>query len=61
MNDRILLEDELVELEAIHRKLDTNIAEGHSNYLSDALLVKMKQERLILKREIDRVRGMLGL
>lgn len=61
MNDRILLEDELVELEAIHRKLDTNIAEGYSNYLSDTQLVKMKQERLILKREIDRVRGMLGL
>lgn len=61
MDNRELLEDELVELESIHRKLDTNIAQGYSNYLSDEYLVKMKHERLLIKREIENVRGMLGL
>ena len=59
--DRIELEDQLNELEQIHRKLDNNISRGYTNYLDDANLIKMKHERLIIKREIERVREQLGL
>lgn len=59
--DRNALEDELYELEQIHRRLDNNIARGYTNYLDDASLGKMKHERLIVKREIERVREQLGL
>lgn len=59
--DRIALENELVELEQIHRKLDENIKQGYTNYLDDAGLGKMKQEKLTIKRSIDHIRKQLGL
>jgi hypothetical protein len=59
--DRVALEDELSELEQIHRKLDENISRGYTNYLDDAGLGKMKQEKLIIKREIENIRKRLGL
>ena len=59
--DRIDLEDELNELEQVHRKLDENIAKGYTNYLDDSSLGKMKQEKLIIKREIENIRKKLGL
>lgn len=59
--ERELLEDELNELEQVHRRLDENISRGYTNYLADANLIKMKHERLIIKREIERVREQLGL
>lgn len=59
--ERIALEDELHELELVHKRLDENINRGYTNYLADENLTKMKQERLILKREIERVRTLLGL
>lgn len=61
MVDRIALEDELNELEQIHRRLDDNISRGYTNYLDDASLAKMKQERLYVKREIESIRTRLGL
>jgi hypothetical protein len=61
MMNRIALEDELNELELVHRKLDENIRRGYTNYLDDASLGKMKQEKLIIKRSIETIRKQLGL
>ena len=61
MMDRIALEDELNELELVHRKLDENISRGYTNYLDDSSLGKMKQEKLIIKRSIETIRKQLGL
>ncbi len=59
--DRIELEDELVELEQHHRRLDESIKRGYTNYLDDASLGKMKQEKLTVKRSIESIRKQLGL
>lgn len=59
--DRIMLEDELTELEAHHRILDESIKRGYTNYLDDASLGKMKQEKLSIKRSIEKIRQQLGL
>jgi hypothetical protein len=61
MYNRDLLEDELFELEHHHRKLDENIKRGYTNYLDDASLGKMKQEKLTIKRSIENIRKQLGL
>ena len=59
--DRIVLEDELAELEQHHRRLDESIKRGYTNYLDDAHLGKMKQEKLVIKRSIESIRKQLGL
>ncbi len=59
--DRIALENELAELEQIHRRLDENIKRKYTNYLDDASLGKMKQEKLSIKRSIEDIRKQLGL
>ncbi len=59
--DRIMLEDELAELEAHHQKLDESIKRGYTNYMDDTHLGKMKQEKLYIKREIESIRTKLGL
>jgi len=59
--DRIALEDELSELEQHHQRLDENIKRGYTNYLDDANLGKMKQEKLQIKRSIESIRRQLGL
>jgi hypothetical protein len=60
MCNRITLELELKELEELHQTLDRNIINGYSNYLADPYLNKMKQEKLIIKREIESVRSKLS-
>lgn len=59
--DRIALEDELAELEQHHQKLDESIKRSYTNYLDDASLGKMKQEKLSIKRSIEAIRKQLGL
>ena len=59
--DRIALEDELTELEQHHQRLDESIKRGYTNYMDDASLGKMKQEKLYIKREIENIRQQLGL
>jgi hypothetical protein len=59
--DRISLEDELTELEQHHQRLDESIRRGYTNYMDDASLGKMKQEKLYIKREIENIRTKLGL
>ena len=58
--NRVTLENELAELEVLHRKLDEKISQGYTNYLADAGLGKMKQERLIIKREIASIKAKLN-
>jgi hypothetical protein len=53
------LEYDLVRLEKKHETLDTNIARGYTNYLGDKHLNKMKQEKLMVKRQIDETRARL--
>ena len=59
--DRISLEDELTELEQHHQKLDEQISRGYTNYLDDQHLSKMKQEKLQIKRSIEKIKVQLGL
>lgn len=59
--DRIALEDELHELEQHHQRLDEDIKRSYTNYLDDASLGKMKQEKLHVKRSIENIRKQLGL
>lgn len=61
MDNRAELEDELNELEQHHRRLDDQISKGFTNYLDDASLGKIKQEKLVIKREIENLRTKLGL
>ena len=41
---------------AINKELDVKIKESYSQYLSDALMVKMKQEKLQLKDKIAKLK-----
>ena len=45
----------LEELQRRHKELDKLIKEGYTNYLSDENLVKMKQEKLAIKRQIEKL------
>jgi len=54
MSDKEL--SHLEELEKKHRELDKKIKEGYTSYLSDESLTKMKQEKLQLKDQIERMR-----
>jgi len=60
MINRNELEDELAELEACHRKLDEQISQGYTSYLDDVFLGKMKQEKLVLKRQIEKIKQRLN-
>ena len=59
--ERTQLEDELAELEQHHQRLDEQISRGYTNYLDDASLGKMKQEKLHIKRSIESIKKQLGL
>ena len=47
---------DLDQLIARHRELDEKIKEGYTDYLDDASLHKMKQEKLHLKDQIERLK-----
>ncbi len=44
-------------LEEKHRQLEYDIAWGYTNYLDDAQMKKMKQEKLIVKDELEALRN----
>lgn len=52
MNTKKLLQH-IRNLEEEHLILDSQIKEGHSSFVSDFDLVKLKYEKLNLKREIE--------
>lgn len=60
MCNRITLENNLKELEQHHEKLDESIKRGYTNYLDDAHLGKMKQEKLQIKRKIEAIKVQLA-
>ena len=43
-------------LQESHRQLDKAIEKGYTNYIDDADLKKMKQQKLLLKEEIERLK-----
>jgi uncharacterized protein YdcH (DUF465 family) len=47
------LEHDLIRLQNRHKELDESIARGYTNYLGDKHLNKMKQEKLIVKRQLE--------
>ena len=60
MCNRVTLEAELQELQAHHKKLDESITRGYTNYISDSSLIKMKQEKLMIKRQIVAIEAQLN-
>jgi len=46
----------LEQLESKHRELDRKIKESYTDYLDDASLAKMKQEKLFIKDQIEQLR-----
>jgi hypothetical protein len=44
------------QLEERHKELEYEIAWGHSNYLNDADMAKMKKEKLLIKDELESLR-----
>jgi len=47
------LESHLKELVEYHSGLDKKIKEGYTNYMSDEGLLKMKQEKAHVRRQIE--------
>ena len=54
MSDKEL--SHLEQLEMKHRELDNKIREGYTNYLADENLTKMKQQKLLLKQQIEELK-----
>lgn len=50
-----MLQDKIESLKIKHRELDEQIEKGYSNYLDDPSLVKLKQEKLYLKDQIEKL------
>jgi hypothetical protein len=61
LQDGGIMQNEKIQshLEALlkkHRELDEQIKEGYTAYLDDVHLVKMKQEKLLIKDQIERLK-----
>jgi len=54
MSDKEL--SHLEQLELKHRELDRKIQKGYTDYLDDASLGKMKQEKLYIKDQIEKLK-----
>ena len=59
MCNSITLENKLASLEAWHKQLDENIKRGYTNYMDDAGLAKMKQEKAHVRRQIEEIKAKL--
>ena len=57
--DKSKLEGHIAHLIQHHADLEKQIKEGRSNYVGDAKLAKVKQERLIVKRQIEETKDKL--
>ena len=51
--DKGKLEGHIAHLVQHHANLEQQIKDGRSMYISDSKLAKVKQERLIIKRQIE--------
>lgn len=50
------MRNDIDQLEQAHAKLDKQVQEGYSNYLDDPHLVKIKQEKLFIKNQIEQMK-----
>jgi hypothetical protein len=50
------LKNRLTELVRRHKELDESIKQGHTNYLDDEHMGKMKFEKAHIKREIEEIK-----
>jgi hypothetical protein len=55
------LESRLDSLLETHKKLDENIKRGYTNYMDDAGLAKIKQEKAHVRRQIEKIKEKLNL
>ena len=53
------LEHHIKHLTDVHDKLEKKIFEGHSHYLDDPTLTKIKQERVHVARELEATKDKL--
>ena len=49
------VQNHLDALKRRHQSIDAQIQEGYSNYVADQELTKMKQEKLIIKQQIEQI------
>ena len=57
--DKAKLESHLAALVERHKLIDENIERGYTNYMDDAGLSKMKQEKAHVRRQIEDTREKL--
>ena len=50
-----MLQDKIESLKSKHRELDEQIKKGYSNYLDDPSLHKLKQEKLYIRDQIEKL------
>ena len=50
-----MLQDRLNSLKSKHQEIDKQITKGYSNYLDDPTLKKLKQEKLYIKDQIEKI------
>lgn len=50
-----MIVDKIQALKTRHRQIDEKIKEGYTNYLDDPSLHKMKQEKLFIKDQIEKL------
>lgn len=50
-----MIQDKLKSLQIKHRELDEQVKRGYSNYLDDPSLHKLKQEKLYIKDQIEKL------
>lgn len=50
------IRERIQHLEEKHKQLEYEIAWGYSNYLDDPQMKKMKQEKLVIKDELEALR-----
>ena len=48
--------DHLAALEIRHKTLDTQCKQGHTNFLADADLKKMKMQKAMVKGQIEEIK-----
>lgn len=50
-----MIQDKIQSLQIRHRELDEQVKKGYSNYLDDPSLHKLKQEKLYIKDQIEKL------
>ena len=56
LGDSMDIQTRIERLEERHKQLEYDIAWGYSNYLDDPHMKKLKQEKLLIKDELEALR-----